>query len=30
MGDGEDAKTLATIEALTREFTRWECSGAIS
>jgi 3-dehydroquinate synthase len=23
IGDGEDAKTLATIEALTREFTRW-------
>ena len=23
MGDGEDAKTLATIEALTRDFTRW-------
>src|SRR5438045_7100214 len=23
MGDGEDAKTLGTIEALTREFTRW-------
>ena len=23
MGDGEDAKTLATVEALTRDFTRW-------